>query len=140
MIANIQLEHDGMIKTIGLDDVDRFEWLMGAKLEDLILVKVISDVMAPALFEGDQVLINTSVDMFNGYGVYAFEINGNAVLRGIDYLGSGKYLIFMHSDRKLGTKEIFDQAQFDQVKLIGKSTNYKFGFVPGIPFTKNHLN
>ncbi|MGY6771859.1 XRE family transcriptional regulator [Gallibacterium sp. ZY190522] len=86
--------------------------------EDIYLVTVPTDSMAPTINKGDLVFIDTKIDYYDTEGVYIFLLNGDLYIKRLMRLPTNSYKAI--SDNKVYPDFDISDELFDTAKIVGK--------------------
>lgn len=108
IISSIWLSDDGMLELVGKRSAN-----------GLHIINVPTDSMEPTIPKGSPVVIDMSIQHYNGDGIYAFSVNGNLFIKRLQKLMKGGYKIISDNKEKYEPEDIDDEF-LDNAKFIGK--------------------
>lgn len=85
---------------------------------NLMMIEMIGDSMAPTIYSGEQLLIDTSVMRVRQDGIYAYAINGALIVKRISLLHNGGLHIMSDNSHYVSMQLSSDQA--DMINIVGR--------------------
>lgn len=107
IIQSIYFSKQGLIEVVGKKSTD-----------NVYLITVPTDSMAPTINKGDLVFVDTKIDYYDTEGIYIFSLNGDLYIRRLMRLPTNVYKAL--SDNPLYPDFDIDGNLFDTAQIIGK--------------------
>lgn len=107
IIQSIYFSKQGLIEIVGKKSVD-----------NVYLITVPTDSMAPTINKGDLVFVDTKIDYYDTEGIYIFSLNGDLYIKRLMRLPTNVYKAI--SDNKLYPEFDISDELFNTAKIVGK--------------------
>lgn len=107
IISSIFFSQNGLLEIVGKKTAD-----------NLYLISVPTDSMAPTINKGDLVFVDTSVNYYNTEGIYLFMLNGGLYIKRLMKLPTGIYKAI--SDNTVYPPFDITDDQFTNATILGK--------------------
>ncbi|MDH4101079.1 MAG: S24 family peptidase [Nitrospirota bacterium] len=99
----------------------RSEWLkkeLAPDINGLAMATAHGNAMAPAIDDGDAILVDTHQKTIEKEGIYLLQVNGTIIARRIQVMMDGT--LRATCDNPLYTTQIIDQAEMTAMQIVGK--------------------
>ncbi|MDA3978526.1 XRE family transcriptional regulator [Gallibacterium sp. AGMB14963] len=107
IIQSIYFSKQGLIEIVGKKSTD-----------NVYLITVPTDSMAPTINKGDLVFVDTKIDYYDTEGIYIFSLNGDLYIKRLMRLPTNVYKAI--SDNKLYPAFDISDDLFNTAKIVGK--------------------
>ncbi|MDP8184375.1 XRE family transcriptional regulator [Phocoenobacter skyensis] len=107
VIQSIYFSKDGMLEIVGRKSN-----------QGLALITIPSDSMSPTIEKGDIVFVDTTINYYQGEGIYIFLTNDETFIKRLQRVPSGTYKAL--SDNQYYAPFELTPDEFEQVRVIGK--------------------
>ncbi len=108
IIRTVYLSEQGVRELVGKNNID-----------GLRIINVPTDSMEPTIKKGDFVLIDTTVDHYNGDGIYAFSIDGHLFIKRLQKMIGGGFKVISDNKDKYDPEEMSEDT-YKTSKFVGK--------------------